>query len=101
MSLDEADDEPIRFWTYVLAALSAVVAGTQRGAAAGHWSTPVSTRSTSHCRLCSTSSADVETKHTLVLDDYHLLSDHGIHESLEFLLAYLPPSLRVVIAGTV
>ena len=35
----------------------------------------------------------------LVLDDYHLLSDPRVHEGVEFLLAYLPPSLRLVVAG--
>ena len=35
----------------------------------------------------------------LVLDDYHVITDPEIHESLEFLLTYLPPSLRVVLAS--
>ena len=43
--------------------------------------------------------AALDTEHVLVLDDYHLLEHPGIHESVEFLLAYLPPALRVVIAG--
>jgi LuxR family transcriptional regulator, maltose regulon positive regulatory protein len=38
-------------------------------------------------------------QHVLVLDDYHLLTDRRIHEAVEFLLAYLPASLRLVIAG--
>ena len=36
------------------------------------------------------------TPHVLVLDDYHVLTDPRIHESVEFLVAYLPPSLRLV-----
>ena len=35
----------------------------------------------------------------LVLDDYHLLSDPRVHEGVEFLLAYLPASMRLVVAG--
>ena len=35
----------------------------------------------------------------LVLDDYHLLGAAAVHESVEFLLTYLPAALRVVIAG--
>ena len=35
----------------------------------------------------------------LVLDDYHVLSDPRVHEGVEFFLAYLPPALRVVLAG--
>ena len=34
-----------------------------------------------------------------MLDDYHLLEHDGVHESVEFFLAYLPAALRVVIAG--
>ena len=32
----------------------------------------------------------------LVLDDYHVLTDRRIHEAVEFLVSYLPPSLRLV-----
>ena len=38
-------------------------------------------------------------RHTLILDDYHLLTDVRIHEAVEYLLSYLPPSLRLVIAA--
>ena len=39
------------------------------------------------------------TRSTLILDDYHLLTDVRIHEAVEYLLSYLPPSLRLVIAA--
>ena len=35
----------------------------------------------------------------LVLDDYHVLTRPRIHEGVEFLVSYLPPSLRLVLAG--
>ena len=38
-------------------------------------------------------------QHVLVLDDYHVITDPRIHEAVEFLVAYLPPTLRMVIAG--
>ena len=38
-------------------------------------------------------------QHVLVLDDYHVLADPRIHEAVEYLVTYLPPSLRLVIAG--
>ena len=98
VSLDEADDDPVRFWTYVLTALQRDVAGLGPAALAA-LSTPVSNRSTSRCRRCSTSSTAVDDRHVLVLDDYHLLGAADVHESVEFLLTYLPAALRVVIAG--
>ena len=39
------------------------------------------------------------TSYVLVLDDYHVLSDPRIHEGIEFLVTYLPSSLRLVLAG--
>ena len=43
--------------------------------------------------------AATSTSHVLVLDDFHVLADPRIHESVEFLVTYLPPSLRLVMAG--
>jgi hypothetical protein len=43
--------------------------------------------------------AATEERLALVLDDYHLLADGRVHEQVEFLLAYLPPALHLVIAG--
>jgi hypothetical protein len=40
-----------------------------------------------------------DAKQTLILDDYRLLTDARIYEAVEYLLSYLPPSLRLVIAG--
>jgi LuxR family transcriptional regulator, maltose regulon positive regulatory protein len=34
----------------------------------------------------------------LVLDDYHLVTSPAIHQSLDYLIEHLPPSLRLVIA---
>jgi hypothetical protein len=35
----------------------------------------------------------------VILDDYHVLADRRIHEGVEFLLAYLPPQVRLIFAG--
>ena len=42
---------------------------------------------------------DAGTDLVLVLDDYHVLTAGRVHEGVEFLLSYLPPTLRLVIAG--
>ena len=39
------------------------------------------------------------TRHVLILDDYHVLTDPRIHESVEFFLAYAAPALHLVVAG--
>ena len=35
----------------------------------------------------------------MVLDDYHVIEDLAVHESVSFWLAHRPPALRVIIAG--
>jgi len=98
VSLDEADDDPVRFWTYVLTALRREVAGLTDA--------PLTALLTAGLRpvdLALPTLLDeltaLDSEHVLVLDDYHLLDHDDIHESLEYLLTYLPTALRVVIAG--
>ena len=98
VSLDEADDDPVRFWTYVLTALRRDVAGLT-DATLGALATPGLEPVDLAVPTLLNELTALDSEHVLVLDDYHLLSHQGIHESVEFLLAYLPAALRVVIAG--
>ena len=98
VSLDEDDDEPTRFWTYVLTALQRR-RRDRREPASTRSRRPGSNRSTSRCRCWSTSWPRRRRRTCLILDDYHTLADPRIHESVEFLVTYLPPSLRLVLAG--
>jgi hypothetical protein len=36
---------------------------------------------------------------TLILDDYHVITNRAVHEALSYLLERTPPSLRIVIAS--
>ena len=98
VSLDESDDDPIRFWTYVLTALRHGVVGLSDKLLAA-LSTPGLDPVDLAIPELLNELAQVDSEHVLVLDDYHLLKHPGIHESVEFLIGYLPPSLRVVIAA--
>ena len=98
VSLDHADDEPVRFWSYVLTALDDVAPG-------------IADAPLRALRQAALDPAEVvlpmllneltttEARLALVLDDYHVLTDRRIHEQVEFLLTYLPPALHLVIAG--
>jgi 2-polyprenyl-6-methoxyphenol hydroxylase-like FAD-dependent oxidoreductase len=98
LSIDEGDDEPFRFWTYVLSALHRVAPGIARHALTAVGAPVLDPINLAIAALLNalTGSAD---EYVLVLDDYHLLADALIHESIEFLLDYLPPTLHLVIAG--
>jgi LuxR family maltose regulon positive regulatory protein len=98
ITLDESDDEPHRFWTYVVTALRTAAPDVGGGALAAlrvPGIDPLDVALPALLNDLSTSNA----RHTLILDDYHLLTNVRIHEALEYLLSYLPPSLRLVIAA--
>ena len=98
VTLDETDDEPHRFWTYVLTALQRVAPDETGGALAALRVPSIDPLDLALPTLLNDLTAS-GARHTLVLDDYHLLTDVRIHEAVEYLLSYLPPSLRLVIAA--
>ena len=83
LSLDEADDEPGRFWTYALSAIERAVphlAEEALAVLAAPGLDPVLPALESLLNACATTPAEC----VLVLDDYHLLADPAIHHSMEF-----------------
>jgi len=96
LSLDPRDDDPVRFWTYVSAALDTVEPELGAGARAV-LEAPAPSIDAAVATLLNdlaTLAQDV----VLVLDDYHVISSREIHESVAFLLDHLPPQVRLVIA---
>ncbi|MCX5269434.1 LuxR C-terminal-related transcriptional regulator [Streptomyces sp. NBC_00199] len=98
VSLDESDDEPVRFWSYVLTALRGAGGVISAGPLQALDAAGVSPVDLALPMLLNELAAS-EVAHVLVLDDYHLLADPRIHEAVEYLVAYLPASLRIVIAA--
>ena len=98
VSLDPSDDEPVRFWSYVLTALCAVAPSESRKALATLSAPGVEPVLVTLPMLLNGMAAS-DGRYVLILDDVHVLSDRRILEGLEFLINYLPPALRVVMAG--
>ena len=94
--LDETDDDPIRFWTYVFSALQGI--GGLTDTPLGALSTPGLSPIDLALPMLLNELAALGEDNVLVLDDYHLLEDPEIHEGMEFFLSYVPAGLRVVIA---
>ena len=98
LSLDPEDNDPMRFWRYVVAALDRVSGGTGE-----HVLPLLSPPSVMSSRIVVT--ALVNQLHVapeelaLVLDDYHLIDTGSIHDDMAFLLGHLPPQLHVVITS--
>ena len=97
VSLDEGDDDPVRFWRYALTALheAGAVGPASLEAVVAPGTEPIDLALPMLLNELAVSSR----RHVLVLDDYHVLTDERIHESLEYLIGYLPPALRIVISG--
>jgi LuxR family transcriptional regulator, maltose regulon positive regulatory protein len=98
LTLDETDDDPVRFWTYVATALHGAdpqIGGSALAALRVPGIEPLEIAVPSLINDLATLNA----RRALVLDDYHTITDRRIHEAMEFLLTYLPSQLRVVIAA--
>jgi len=100
LSLDAADDDPNRFWSYVIAALQAALqAGPstvgQASLAMLHAPQPPPAE-TVLAELINELAALADPL-VLVLDDYHQITSPAIQESLAFLLAHLPPQVRLIL----
>ena len=96
LSLDEDDNDPARFLSYVVAALQTIDASIGKGVLGALQSPqppPVEAVSTTLLNEIATALIDL----TLVLDDYHLIQVQSIHDALTFLLDHLPPTLHLVL----
>lgn len=97
LALDRADNDPVRFWTYVITALQTA-------------KPDVGAKSLEMLRVAGVDPTEVALPAlinelndftgviVLVLDDLHLISNKDVHYQLGFLLDHAPLSLRLVIA---
>jgi LuxR family maltose regulon positive regulatory protein len=97
LALDERDNDPTRFWTYIVAALQQTDAAIGEATLAMLQSpepldfevflTPLLNELT-----------QAQTDLIVVLDDYHLITTPAIHDALTFLLEHLPSRIHLAIA---
>jgi LuxR family transcriptional regulator, maltose regulon positive regulatory protein len=99
LSLDEGDNDPIRFWRYAVAALDRVRPGISErvGPLLGP-PTPPSFAGVV-IALINDLAPQQKDEAVLVLDDYHAIGSQPVHASLKFLLEHRPPGLRLVLAS--
>jgi LuxR family maltose regulon positive regulatory protein len=99
LSLDEADNDPARFWRHAAAALDTVCPGVAERVVGllGGGLQPVSFEAVVAALV--NELAGMADEVALVMDDYHLIQAPQVHASVGFLLAHLPASLRLVLAS--
>ena len=95
--LDRLDDDPVRFWTTVLAALSATgleigtrVPASPQAGGPGLWQAVVP------ALVNELAASDTEV--VLVIDDYHRVSDDGVHSGMRYLVDHTPQTLHLVVS---
>lgn len=100
VSLDEADNDPARFWAYVLAALeTAHPALATQSRALLHLSGMSAIEAALITML--NIAATLPERLLLALDDYHLINTDAIHRGLIFLIERLPPNFGIIIASRI
>ena len=96
LSLDESDNDPIRFLIYLTAALQTAV--PEVGQTAVHLlQSPQPPPLATILTLLINELSQTKTPLTLVLDDYHVITAAAIHQALAFLLEHLPPQLHLIL----
>lgn len=97
LSLDELDNEPSRFWTYVVAALQQTNS-TIGEATLAMLSSPETLSIEVYLTPLLNELAQLQTALILGLDDYHLIANPTIHDALTFLIEHLPIQVHLAIA---
>jgi LuxR family transcriptional regulator, maltose regulon positive regulatory protein len=97
LSVDQGDNDPVRFWAHLIAAVDAVSPGI--GAAALEvLAAPGVKTADAVLDPVINDFARMPARVTLVVDDYHLITNQAIQECVEFLVEHLPPTLRLALA---
>jgi LuxR family maltose regulon positive regulatory protein len=100
VSLGRGDDDPVRFWTYVLAALRFGCAlPDDHPLATLRPPQDVGRDMDVFLPLLVNALGDLPKPVVLVLDDVHVLADEGALGGLSFLMLHAPRQLRLVLAG--
>ncbi len=96
VSLDHADQDPVRFWLHALSALEGALPGSTGEAIPMLRSAPPAPTESVLMAVVN-AFAEVGQDCFLVLDDFHLIESEDVRTGVRFLLEHLPPSLHLVL----
>jgi LuxR family transcriptional regulator, maltose regulon positive regulatory protein len=96
VSLDNGDNDPVIFWSYIISGFQAAEKGVGNLALTFLQATPHPNLE-QFLILLLNDLARISTQSILVLDDYHLMRDPEIHKSLSSLIDHLPADCHVLI----
>jgi LuxR family transcriptional regulator, maltose regulon positive regulatory protein len=95
LSLDEMDNDPVTFWTYVIAALQTVVPGI--GEASLSLLKTTGPRFEGILAPLLNELAAVPKNVVLVLDDYHVIDASDLQDGMAYFIDHMPPDMHLVI----
>ena len=97
LSLDEGDNDPRRFLTYLVAALQTIVPEIGDGVL-GALQSPQLPPAESVMTAVLNDLTTISDHVILVLDDYHVIDSKPVNDALTFLLEHLPAQMHLIIA---
>jgi LuxR family maltose regulon positive regulatory protein len=103
LSLDEEDNDLTRFWSYVIGAIQTVetpanTAGSLGEAALTALQSPQPPPIEAILATLINGLSGFPEPLVLLLDDYHVITTHAIHQALGFFLDHLPSQMHLVMA---
>src|SRR6266567_4845014 len=97
LSLDEGENDPARFLTYLVAALQTIAATLGEGAL-GVLQSPQPPPPEAILTALLNDLTTIQDQFVLVLDDYHMIAAKAVDQTLTYLVEHLPPQMHLVIA---
>lgn len=102
LSLDERDNHPPRFWISLYSAIQLQLPEVGALALARlHNAEPLAPSTVLAGLLDDLATASSASPLVIILDDFHTISDHALHEGLALLVEHLPPHVHLVLATRV
>jgi LuxR family maltose regulon positive regulatory protein len=97
LSLDEGDNDPIQFWTYLITACRFILEDVGESALE-LFNTQQPLPDDTVPTILINDLAMHDQPFVLVLDDYHTIQTPSIHAGLKFLLDHLPHNLHIIVS---
>jgi ATP/maltotriose-dependent transcriptional regulator MalT len=102
VALDEGDNDPIRFWNYLIAGLQRLHGDLGQHAQAvlrAQAQQPQSPAFESVLIALLNECAAFPDEFALVLDDYHIVTTLAIHQGITYLVDHLPPNMHLILTS--
>jgi LuxR family transcriptional regulator, maltose regulon positive regulatory protein len=101
VSLDEGDNDPVRFLSYLVAALRRTLGEGFGEDVLAVLRSPGPPRMEAVLGAFVNELADLPGEIAVVVDDYHVIDSESVHGIVSFLLEYLPPNVHLVISSRI